>query len=766
MYPPQIDKFFNMISKGSSLVLFWISFILTLHSNLDSGEIDNLSMLYCGIGCVFILFIVGIDSRGWVLSNLHYNILKTEDENTIVKFIYRIIPFIEASDSREHRLELHGVFKVLFENATALDMKCVTMLKEHLSCKNKKPEEYKLECYKVLYELLEELMNRFPKGDYIRLLIAFIAHTKLGLRWVALYKVQHVSKNNRRSRLVLSAIAFLTMIENDMKDKELRKREISGLDIPTVIKFQNRFFTLTRAILEGTNLHYEFWVELREEKPMIRKLQKLGSQVTLNLDLCRTYYRSVTDMYQNHLKTLLIYGNFTNYVLNDTEETRKLLDKADYVEKSTNLNKQFTEDKRLKYSENANFSIIIVSGNHSEIGLIKAINYETISLTGFTLEELKNRNIDVILPKSIKPYHNDFMKKYFQKNDGNVMNKERMILVVDYANFIIPCSLLIKPIPSLERGIEVIGMLSKESSLFTKFEDENRGDYHYIAFSKDSGNIIGVSKGCYYEFGISPDITEGSTKDPSMVLKMNTIFPEFSDPAMLERLSGSASKHTTMIDTSKIPGMFYIDKSDLVKFGPPRRGKLAFKSVLVKFEVSPEEKYGKEDVSIVIIKFCLERTIADLESAKKLIQNQGLHRMISGLSHNIHDGQQIIEEAERAFKQEEKERHEREEKHRKYLLQRFKKDVETSTQDRERKIREKKIMLGKKSVPGSIIFFKYSLIGAFIFIILVCLVEEYIKFGIKSIVNEGQLGIISVGMKSSNIVRIAYHTRLINLISM
>ena len=51
-------------------------------------------------------------------------------------------------------------------------------------------------------------------------------------------------------------------------------------------------------------------------------------------------------------------------------------------------------------------------------------------------------------------------------------------------------------------------------------------------------------------------------------------------------------------------------------------------------------------------------------------------------------------------------------------MNRYRKDVETNTADRERKIKEKKENLGEKRVPKSIKFFKVMIGIVFIFIIV------------------------------------------------
>lgn len=97
-----------------------------------------------------------------------------------------------------------------------------------------------------------------------------------------------------------------------------------------------------------------------------------------------------------------------------------------------------------------------------------------------------------------------------------------------------------------------------------------------MLFHRETGVIQGISEGCYYEFGISPDITEGTGKDLSMVLKLSNIFPDLGDPEQVSKLSSSALKTVTHLDTTKLPSLFYVDKNDLKKLGRPRLGKDAF----------------------------------------------------------------------------------------------------------------------------------------------------------------------------------------------
>ena len=114
---------------------------------------------------------------------------------------------------------------------------------------------------------------------------------------------------------------------------------------------------------------------------------------------------------------------------------------------------------------------------------------------------------------------------------------------------------------------------------------------------------------------------------------------------------------------------------------------------------------------------------------------------------------------------EDREKAEIERLNRKYLLRKLKRDVETSTQDRERKIKEKKIMLGKKSIPIQVVLLRYSLVVVFITILFVSVIELLYRLRLASIVTNGQEGIASINLKGGEIPKISYYSRILNLIA-
>ncbi len=93
-------------------------------------------------------------------------------------------------------------------------------------------------------------------------------------------------------------------------------------------------------------------------------------------------------MNPNHIKCLEIYGNFLRDIVNDDAEGSRILEKAEYIGKSTVMNKQFIDNDRQKYGENSNTCIVTVSGNFNNIGVVTNTNNEITRILGFSKSDL------------------------------------------------------------------------------------------------------------------------------------------------------------------------------------------------------------------------------------------------------------------------------------------------------------------------------------------------------------------------------------------
>lgn len=63
------------------------------------------------------------------------------------------------------------------------------------------------------------------------------------------------------------------------------------------------------------------------------------------------------------------------------------------------------------------------------------------------------------MPKVYADQHDQFMKNYLETSDSKVIGQERILLAQNKNNYLVPCTLMIKVLPNLDEGIQIVGFL-------------------------------------------------------------------------------------------------------------------------------------------------------------------------------------------------------------------------------------------------------------------------------------------------------------------
>ena len=129
--------------------------------------------------------------------------------------------------------------------------------------------------------------------------------------------------------------------------------------------------------------------------------------------------------------------------------------------KTSIQNKQFVDIDRLKYGENSNTCIISCSGNYNSIGTVTNSNNEMMRILGYSKTDIVGQNISRIMPKIYADLHDGFLKSYFESGESKIIGIERFVLPQNKQGYLVPCTLMIKVLPNLDEGIQIVGFLKE-----------------------------------------------------------------------------------------------------------------------------------------------------------------------------------------------------------------------------------------------------------------------------------------------------------------
>jgi len=152
-------------------------------------------------------------------------------------------------------------------------------------------------------------------------------------------------------------------------------------------------------------------------------------------------------MNANVPKSLKLYAKFLIEVLNDREAGLDFLQRAKDL---SNVKEWIFEDiiggelQDLAQLNTNGTPCIYVSGDSDKIGMIIQANMSACRIFGYTLSEVKNHNVEKLMPEMYAKEHSKMLEEALAKGSDNIPNKERIVFARHKSGYIFPTWLSLK----------------------------------------------------------------------------------------------------------------------------------------------------------------------------------------------------------------------------------------------------------------------------------------------------------------------------------
>lgn len=110
-------------------------------------------------------------------------------------------------------------------------------------------------------------------------------------------------------------------------------------------------------------------------------------------------------------------------------------------------------------------------------------------------------------------------------------------------------NLMLKVLPDLSKGIQLIGFIRDYQRGNTKMEFEGNEECYYMIYNKDTGLLYGVTQNCQRDFGIYCQLVYGNPKNTSE-FTIDLVCPDLLDPDKQERLESDIGLECQFDSTS------------------------------------------------------------------------------------------------------------------------------------------------------------------------------------------------------------------------
>ena len=200
--------------------------------------------------------------------------------------------------------------------------------------------------------------------------------------------------------------------------------------------------------------------EVFELTEKIQKKKKYVNKIWIDL---MNIYNGINDYFE-------LYSEYIVQINDDDIKKREL----DSFKKKTMNQEEDLSNNFYSVLFNKDTGIIIAAKDKGTEGIIKHWNKRIEKIFKYSDQELKDKNINILMPRNIEQKHLMFMENYFRTgHKKNVETKDFKTFAKDKNNSIIQIRLAIKLLPVLNHHVIFVGLIIKENVNDIIYVDEN-----------------------------------------------------------------------------------------------------------------------------------------------------------------------------------------------------------------------------------------------------------------------------------------------------
>lgn len=484
------------------------SIILLIGKLIGNNKFEGEFIMYF-LGIVLIVAVIVVYPE----NKFKIVILNTDSIRDVDLFQRKIIytfELIENQEKMQFELFLKGYIITnanLMNNNNSEDNAFFSNIKKKVDTIAKNPNE---KCKKHVDEYLA--FQKYISECYKKGLKKFPQSNSLRLNYL-LFSIRYL-QNPQLSMMIMKQIesATLSMEEKFIfyrYSKIVEERLIVfnpnaiKVDINYEIMYKRNKNIFLKLVEKTTYYLIEFWDVISREHVNFPIVEDLIYKINIKLETLNQIWNEIQKIKTNDNKLLLIYENFLKKVLNDEQGAEDLYSKFIDIQQSNSTNSLNSDENFLgeyeTYIQDGS-GYIICSGNAENFEKILAFNPSLARQFDYTIQELKTKNINILLPELFRNDHkkillpfsiNDDMKEKTSKNFGKISS-----VGLKKTGYIFPLNLTTTILSGMNNSINFLALIKPPPS-------DNFKPYPIYFLTDNNLNMRNVSSQAIQVFGIN-----------------------------------------------------------------------------------------------------------------------------------------------------------------------------------------------------------------------------------------------------------------------
>ena len=378
---------------------------------------------------------------------------------------------------------------------------------------------------------LNEVRGKFEDSMEIKFLISYIECEVFNNKFRALHSIEEAKERAGGWKFEFLNYHYLRYVEKKLENEDRLNNERKSVDVNKFYDFEMGFGELQQLMEDNTYRHSAFWELLKSPKVTKQKVYEKGVEITEQLEDIRSKFGELERLNPSNVHCMVLYSNFMRVIANNGEVWEQCQEGLEGIKRAIAQAVGGEEVEKEKYGENSVSGVIIISGERSNIGIIKHCSTKVMDLISYAPHRLIGQNINIIMPKFIGNMHDDVLRNYLEMSQSQYDFVERLVPMVDANNFMVFSRILTKPLPSLLNGLELVGIFNTVSESCVHHPNE---EPKYVLYRADTGHVQAMSESCSKEFHYRINKID-QFNETSSELTFPTLFVDLREGAAGER---------------------------------------------------------------------------------------------------------------------------------------------------------------------------------------------------------------------------------------
>ncbi|PNH09202.1 Tiny macrocysts protein B, partial [Tetrabaena socialis] len=241
----------------------------------------------------------------------------------------------------------------------------------------------------------------------------------------------------------------------------------SVVDLVAYVEFQRNHRLVVRAHREALIAMRSFWGLLLRSEVDFNQLSRALYRIEVTVKAAERAYRGVLARHGSSARLVRLYGKFLEAIKYDPWAAAKWFTEADRLEEEAETTKEALQlggvetllpggtDRGVPNTEGV--AIICINAQ----SIIQVASPEAHALLGYTKNELKGKNIGIIMPAPFGDRHTAYVRNYIHTGVSWVLDRHQEVVVVTKTKQVLPVTLRVIKVSGLNEDSVFLGVIEK-----------------------------------------------------------------------------------------------------------------------------------------------------------------------------------------------------------------------------------------------------------------------------------------------------------------